>query len=144
MVDLDERIINDRRKKPTPALSWYTFLGRRREFRRKSDQEKGGYVDRYSSNLFLFLVLILGLNILDVLFTMIILDNKGWELNPIVQSAMNIHGDRFWIWKFAIVSLSLTLLCLHSKFRPVKQIIMGLSFIYLLTILYQLFVLVHL
>ena len=144
MVDLDERIINDRRKKPTPALSWYTFLGRRREFRRKSDQEKGGYVDRYSSNLFLFLVLILGLNILDVLFTMIILDNKGWELNPIVQSVMNIHGDRFWIWKFAIVSLSLTLLCLHSKFRPVKQIIMGLSFIYLLTILYQLFVLVHL
>ena len=144
MVDLDERILNDRRKKPTPALSWYTFLGRRKEFRIKSDQEKGGYVDRYSSKLFLFLVLILGLNILDVLFTMIILDNKGWELNPIVQSVMNIHGDRFWIWKFAIVSLSLTLLCLHSKFRPVKQIIMGLSFIYLLTILYQLLVLVHL
>ena len=144
MVDLDERILNDRRKKPTPALSWYTFLGRRREFRRKSDQEKGGYVDCYSSNLFLFLVLILGLNILDVLFTMIILDNKGWELNPIVQSVMNIHGDRFWIWKFAIVSLSLTLLCLHSKFRPVKQIIVGLSLIYLLNILYQLFVLVHL
>ncbi len=144
MVDFDERIINDRRKKPTPALSWYTFFGRRREFRRKSDQEKGGYVDCYSSNLFLFLVLILGLNVLDVLFTMIILDNKGWELNPIVQSVINIHGDRFWIWKFAIVSLSLTLLCLHSKFRPVKQIIMGLSFIYLLTILYQLFVLVHL
>ena len=144
MVDLDERILNDRRKKPTPALSWYTFLGRRKEFRRKSDQEKGGYVDRYSSKLFLFLVLILGLNILDVLFTMIILDNKGWELNPIVQSVMNIHGDRFWIWKFAIVSLSLTLLCLHSKFRPVKQIIVGLSLIYLLTILYQLLVLVHL
>ena len=144
MVDLDERILNDRRKKPTPALSWYTFLGRRKEFRIKSDQEKGGYVDRYSSKLFLFLVLILGLNILDVLFTMIILDNKGWELNPIVQSVMNIHGDRFWIWKFAIVSLSLTLLCLHSKFRPVKQIIVGLSLIYLLTILYQLLVLVHL
>ena len=144
MVDLDERILNDRRKKPTPALSWYTFLGRRKEFRIKSDQEKGGYVDRYSSKLFLFLVLILGLNILDVLFTMIILDNKGWELNPIVQSVMNIHGDRFWIWKFAIVSLSLTLLCLHSKFRPVKQIIVGLSLIYLLNILYQVFVLVHL
>ena len=143
MVDLDERILNDRRKKPTPALSWYTFLGRRKEFRIKSDQEKGGYVDRYSSKLFLFLVLILGLNILDVLFTMIILDNKGWELNPIVQSVMNIHGDRFWIWKFAIVSLSLTLLCLHSKFRPVKQIIVALSLVYLLTIIYQIFVLFH-
>ena len=137
---MDKRVRKDRRKKPTPALSWYTFFGRRRGFRRRSDQKKGGYVDRYSSELFLFLVLILGLNILDVLFTMIILDDKGWEFNPVVWSVMNIHGDAFWIWKFAIVSFSLTLLCLHSKFRPVKQIIMGLSLIYLLTILYEAYI----
>jgi hypothetical protein len=86
----------------------------------------------------------IGMNILDVLFTMMILDNKGWEFNPIVRSVMNIHGDGFWIWKFTIVSISLTLLCLHSKFRHVKQIIVGLSLIYLLNILYQLFVLVRL
>jgi hypothetical protein len=144
MADFDMRILNDRRKKPTSALSWQNFFGRRRGFRRKLEQEKGGYVDYYHSNLFLFLVLILGLNILDMLFTMMILDNKGRELNPIVQSVMNIHGDRFWIWKFAIVSFSLTLLCLHSKFRLVKEIIVGLSLIYLLTIIYQIFILVHL
>ena len=143
MTEIDNRNLNDRRKKPTPALSWYTFFGRRRGFRRKSDKERGGYVDRYSSNLFLFLVLILGLNILDVIFTMMILDQKGWELNPVVQSVMDIHGDRFWIWKFTIVSTSLTLLCLHSKFRPVKQIIIALSLVYLLTIIYQIFVLFH-
>jgi hypothetical protein len=144
MVDFDRRILNDRRKKPTSALSWYTFFGRRREFQRKSDQETDGYVDRYSSNLFLFLILIIGLNILDVLFTMMILDNKGWELNPIVQSVKGIYGDGFWIWKYAIVSFSLTILCLHSKFRPVKEIIIGLSLIYLLTIIYQIFILVRL
>jgi hypothetical protein len=83
MVDFDKRILNDRRKKPTPALSWYTFLGRRRGFRRKWDQEKGGHVDRYSPKLFLFLVLILGLNILDVLFTMIILVIRGGSLIPL-------------------------------------------------------------
>jgi hypothetical protein len=75
---------------------------------------------------------------------MMILDHKGWEFNPVVRSVMNIHGDRFWIWKFAIVSICLTLLCLHSKFKPVKQIIVGLSLIYLLTILYQLFILIRL
>ncbi len=75
---------------------------------------------------------------------MMILDHKGWEFNHIVQSVMNINGDRFWIWKFAIVSVSLTLLCLHSKFRPVKQIIIGLSLIYLLMMFYQLFVLFRL
>ena len=144
MTDIDRRIINDRRKKPTPGLSWYNFLGRRREFRRRSDQKKAGYVDHYSSKLLLFLVLILGLNVLDVLFTMMILDNKGWEFNPIVRSVMNIYGDGFWIWKFAIVSVSLVLLCLHNKFKHVKYIIVGLSLIYLLNILYQVFVLVHL
>ncbi len=125
-------------------LSWFTFFGRRRDFRRKSDRQIGGYVDRYSSKLFFFLILIIGLNILDVLFTMIILDNKGWEFNPIVESVINIHGDRFWIWKFTIVGVSLTLLCIHSKFRAVKHAIVLLSFLYLLTILYQMFVLLHL
>jgi len=144
IVDFDKRILNDRRKKPTPALSWYTFFGRRRGFRRKSDQLKGGYVDRYSPKLFFFLILMIGLNILDMLFTMMILDHKGWEFNPIVRSVMELRGDGFWIWKFAIVSFSLTLLCLHSKFRPIKNIIIGLSLIYFLTILYQIFILVRL
>ena len=143
MTEIDQRQLQDRREKPTPGLSWYTFLGRRREFRRKPDQEKGGYVDRYSSKLFFFLILIVGLNILDVVFTMMILDHKGWEFNPIVQSVMNVHGDRFWIWKFTIVSFCLTLLCIHSHFKRVKQVIVGISVIYLLTILYQLFILLH-
>jgi adenylate cyclase len=44
----ERRILIDRRKKPTPALSRYTFfLGRRRIFRRKADQVKGGYLDHY-------------------------------------------------------------------------------------------------
>jgi hypothetical protein len=34
----------------------------------------------------------MGLNILDVLFTIMILDHKGWEVNPFVQSAMNVHA----------------------------------------------------
>jgi hypothetical protein len=39
----DRRVLTDRRRKPTPRWSWYTFFGRRTTFRRKSDQEKGGY-----------------------------------------------------------------------------------------------------
>ena len=64
-------------------------------------------MDRYSSTLFFFVILILGLNVLDVLLTVMILDLKGWEeLNRIVRSVIETHGDRFWIWKFGIVSLS--------------------------------------
>ena len=47
MTESDRRILKDRRKKPTSVFSRYIFLGRRRTFRRKPDQEKGGYLDHY-------------------------------------------------------------------------------------------------
>ncbi|NWF92395.1 MAG: hypothetical protein HXY46_05730 [Syntrophaceae bacterium] len=134
------RNLKDRRKRPTAPLSWYAFFGRRQDFRRDLDRGKGGYVDRYSPKLFFFLVLILGLNVLDILFTMMILDHQGWEFNPIVRSVMALHHDLFWVWKFGIVSACLTLLCLHSKFRSVNKIIVGISIVYFLNILYQVFV----
>ena len=105
MQDHDRRTIKDRRKQPTPGLSRYTFLGRRKNFRRKADQERGGYTDCYSEGLFFILILIVGLNSLDSLFTMIILDRGGWELNPIVRSVIELYGDGFWVWKFFIISI---------------------------------------
>ena len=143
MSETDKRILKDRRRQATPGFSRFIFFGRRNAFRRKEDKEKGGYVDRYSSTLFFFLVLILGLNILDALFTMIILDFGGLELNPIVSSVMTLYGDRFWVWKFGIVSLSLILLCLHSKFRPVRTILLGINILYFLIILHQAFLIIH-
>lgn len=143
MEGFERRIFSDRRKQPTPGLSRYIFWGRRKDFRRKIDQEKGGYLDRYSSALFFFLVLIVGLNILDALLTIMILDLKGWELNPIVRSVMDLYGEKFWLWKFSIVSVSLVLLCLHSEFRRVKTVIIGTSFIYFLVVLYQVFLIIY-
>lgn len=137
MMELERRILSDRRKKPTPILSKYTFSGRRKEFRRKTDKERGGYVDRYSPGILFFMTLIVGLNILDAIFTTMILDFGGYELNPIVRSVIFLYGDRFWLWKFGIVSSSLIILCLHSKFRMVKTIIFSITLIYIAIISYQ-------
>ena len=134
----------DRRRKPTPGLSRYTFFGRRGNIRRKEETERGGYVDRYSPALFFFLILVLGLNVLDALFTLMILDRHGWEVNPVVRSVIQLHGTQFWIWKFAVVSTCLVMLCLHSKFRRVKAIIVGISTIYVAVILYQIYLLTYL
>lgn len=68
---------------------------------------------------------------------MMILDLGGWELNPIVDSVIASCGDRFWIWKFAIVSTSLIVLCLHIKFRFVKAIVLAITAIYIGIVLYQ-------
>jgi hypothetical protein len=139
LKEFDLRTVKDRRKQPTPGLSRFTLWGRRSSFRREKDQKRGGYVDRYSSRLLFLLISVGGLNVLDALFTMMILEDGGWEVNPVVRSVIQLYGYRFWIWKFIIVSIPLTLLCIHSKFRFVMPVTLGITTICVLVILYQIF-----
>ena len=143
MREFDSRTVKDRRKQPTPAISRFTLWGRRKTFRRKGDQERGGYVDHYHSGLLIPLTLALGLTVLDAFFTMMILNDGGWEINPVVRSVIQLYGERFWIWKFVIVSTSLTLLCIHSKFRFVMPVILGIITISVVVILYQIFIYIY-
>jgi hypothetical protein len=140
---MNRRMFKERRKQPTAALSRFTLWGQRTTFRRKEDRQRGGYVDRYPSLLLFILTMVVGLNILDAWFTMMILENGGWEINPVVRSVIELYGDRFWVWKYAIVSLPLVLLCLCSKFRLVIPIILGLSAINIIVILYQILLIIH-
>ena len=87
--------------------------------------------------------LILGLNVLDALLTMMILGEGGWEMNPVVRSVIQLYGDRFWIWKFLTVSVPIILLCLHSKFRLVMPVLLGISVIYVTVILFQVLLMIH-
>ena len=120
LEEFDRRILKERRKQPTPALSRYALWGERRTLRRKRDQQAGGYVDSYSPTVFFFVISIVGLNVIDAFQTIMLLDLGGWEVNPIVQSAMRLYGDNFWIWKFFIASAAVVFLCVHSKFREGK------------------------
>ncbi len=85
----------------------------------------------------------MGLNILDALHTIMIQDLGGWEFNPIVRSVMQLYGDKFWVWKFYIVSVSVVLLCLHSKFMRAKPIIVFLTILYIVIVFYQVLLITH-
>ena len=87
--------------------------------------------------------MIIGLNVLDALLTLMILDLQGSELNPVVRCVIDLYGERYWVWKFAIVSVSLVLLCLHSGFRWVKALVVCIGFIYLAVIFYQIFLIAY-
>lgn len=128
MADLGQQVPIERRRKPTPRFSYYSFFGRRKD-------------DRYSAPTFFLLVSITGLNILDSFFTMMILDAGGWEANPIVKAVMDAHGDNFWFWKFAMVSCCLLLLCLHSRYKLVKKAMVALTSLYLAVVIYQIYLL---
>jgi hypothetical protein len=138
---MDNRTFQDRRKKPTPILSRYAMSGRRCSFRRTEDRRRGGYVDLYGHNLFCFLLLIAGLNILDALFTVIILESGGLEINPLVRWALDSYGHSAWSLKFAVVSCGAILLCLHSHFRMAKVSIMVIAVLFSGVVIYQLLLL---
>jgi len=74
---------------------------------------------------------------------MVILGDGGEEMNPVVGSAIQLFGDRFWIWKFFMVSIPLILLCLHSKFRHVMPVLLGISAVYMAVVLFQVFLIVY-
>jgi hypothetical protein len=100
-------------------------------------------VDRYGSGLLFLIVLIAGLNILDALFTVMILKDGGLELNPVVRAVIQVYGDRFWIWKFVMVSVPLILLCLHNKFRLAIPAMLGISAVYTIVVLFQIFLMIY-
>ncbi len=80
---------------------------------------------------------------MDAAFTMVVLANNGVEVNPIVRSAIEAYGDNFWIWKFMIVSVCVMILCLHSKFRRVNVMIIGVCSTYVVLIIYQILLIVY-
>jgi hypothetical protein len=64
-------------------------------------------------------------------------------MNPVVRSVIHLYGDRFWVWKFVMVSVPLILLCLHSKFRLVMPVLWGISVLYMTVILFQVYLIVY-
>lgn len=137
-LDMEMRNRSDRRLRPTPMLSRYTFFrGRRSRFRRREDRLRGGYVDRYGHRLFTVLLWIVVLNIFDALFTHMILDCGGTELNPVADWAITAFGNHFIVWKLAVIGCSLLLLCLHSKFRIAKAAIAMAVILYSGVVFYQ-------
>lgn len=122
-------------------LSRYTLSGRRSTFRRAEDQRNGGYVDRYGLNLLICLILIAGLNVLDAFFTIIILESGGHEVNPLVRWTINTFGDHAWSLKFAVVSCSAILLCLHCHFRMAQVSIIVIAVLFSGVVIYQLLLL---
>ena len=112
------------------------YTGRKLSHENSTLRRKFG-AGHYPPEVLIALALLAVLNILDYFFTVVILDQGGKEINPIVHSAMAMWGDHFWIWKFGLISVCSILLCLFSNLRYVKAIIFGITTLYLTVIFYQ-------
>jgi hypothetical protein len=87
---LNQRVIQDRRSRPTSFISILRFGGRRKGFRRKGE-DRNRYVDHLSLRTIVLTLIIFTLSILDAVFTFVHLENGGSELNPLMREI--IHSN---------------------------------------------------
>jgi hypothetical protein len=96
---------------------------------------------RMSPLMFSMAVLVVTLNISDAVFTRIILEHGGHEVNPLARAAIASLGENFWIWKYALVSLSVILLSGNVHLRLARVSLALAAFMYTGVTVWQLFLL---
>jgi hypothetical protein len=132
----ERRIPGDRRKRPTPPLSRYTFVGRRRA-RRRSDDPSPYYVDQLGARLLLVLCCIFVFQVLDALLTLAHLRRGGIELNPAMSFLLERGEEWFLGVKLGISALGLLFLGIHKNFPMVRTGLTVIFAIFLVLVVYH-------
>src|SRR5262245_4011509 len=115
--DTERRVRPDRRRRPTPMISRYAFLGGRRRGSRRLDEAEGAYVDRHGMGLRILVVAVRILNVFDGYFTLYYMNHGGQEANPVVAALIQWGQRPFLLVKCIGTGLALSFLVLHKNFR---------------------------
>ena len=137
----EKRRLKDRRQRPTPALSRYTFRGRRRQARR-FDEKDNYYVDRFELHYILFIALIMVFCVLDIYFNSKILQAGGYELNPFMSGLMKKNFYLAQVFKVIVTLICAVFLLIHKNFRVLGRIkthvfIYAIFCLYLILVAYE-------
>jgi hypothetical protein len=111
----EKRSGNDRRTHRFPKLKYLIFAGRRAGVRRKEDWDGIFYFDRYSSNIFAAIVIILLLSVLDALLTLYLIENGSTELNPVMCYFLKYGPFIFMGAKYFLTCMGVVILLLFRN-----------------------------
>lgn len=132
-IPAEKRIGLDRRKRPTPIFSRYTFFGRRGAVRREEDRSRYVYVDRYSVWLFLLILAIVVLGTADAFLTLYHVHvHNAVEANPIMRYFLGKGPNIFFNIKYILTAVCLMVLCLHKNLAVVRILLVLILVMYLL------------
>jgi hypothetical protein len=128
-----ERRGPDRRQRPTPMVSRYTFFGGQRSGGRRGGERENAYVDVYNPRLVALLLLFFALTVIDSVSTLIYLGKGGRELNPLAQWMIDQGGTFFVLTKGIVSGLCLLFVMLHKNFSAARLALgVGFTFYFLL------------
>jgi len=107
---------SDRRRRATRRFSLYSVWGGRRRGGRRGEEQRGVFVDVYSTRLWLVVMWVVLMNIADSFFTLVHLQNGGVEANPMAQALLATGREGFVFWKCGLIGLALVVLTVHKNF----------------------------
>ena len=113
---MNQRVIQDRRSRPTSFTSVFRFGGRRKGFRR-GGESRNRYVDRLSLRTIVLTLIIFTLSTLDAVFTIIHLKNGAFELNPLMELVIQSGLENIFIIKSLGIGLMGCFLAVHQNFK---------------------------
>lgn len=133
---------SDRRQRPTPLISRYTFgRGRRKVVRRTPEKKTHLFVDLYSARLLVIVATVISLSCIDAYLTlMLIAKGKVIEANPIMAALLSHGVFPFILVKFIVTASALLVLCLFKNVRITRISLPLAVMIYLSVIVYEIYI----
>lgn len=111
---VEERAGEDRRGQPSPAISRYMFVGKRREVRRAEDGTYNYYVDRPRPEAWWAVLLLVALSVTDAILSLrLFADGTGRELNPLLLLTLGYGDAMFITLKLALTLTGVFVLLIH-------------------------------
>ncbi|MEM9803130.1 MAG: DUF5658 family protein, partial [Planctomycetota bacterium] len=111
------RYVPDRRQRPTPRFSRYSFHGGRRKDPQRGNEREGSFVDLYSSKVLFWVLWVSLMNVGDSFFTLVHLQAGGVEVNPVAAALLRTGRFGFVFTKAALISVALLVLTVHKNFQ---------------------------
>jgi len=126
----------ERRRRPTPMLSRYSFVGGRRRQFLSSEDSQDAYVDVYDRKLATLVLVFFALTIFDAVATVYYVDHaKGSEANPIAEWMLRKGRPWFVLAKGIPTALLILFVMIHKNFRYGRlALAIGFGFYFLLGI----------
>ena len=134
---LEQRLLPDRRARPTTfsgALRWH---GRRQGFRR-AGEGRHTYVDCLARRIVVLALLVYGCSLLDALLTLWHLQAGGREANPVLALALTNGTPLFLQLKIGLTGVGVCCLAAHQQFPLAQRGLHGLTLGYGVLLVYHL------
>lgn len=129
----------NRRQRPTPILSRWSFRGGRRGAGgRRTGENERAFVDLYPLRDWIILTSFLFLNLLDAHFTLIYLQRGGEEANPVAVGMLHLGMGSFIFLKGLGISAGAIFFCLLRNWRNARLGVLIVLFLYQVLFIYHL------